>query len=194
MSGQSQDFNVRGYMYISAVDFLSRTIGEQEVKRVLSGFSPEARHLLETVKSAEWCPVSVFSEVTQAIATAGDGGERSKDLLVKCGTHVATEATNTFLRLFMKMMSPQLLVKKIPDLWKRDCSGGKLVVEDFSEQSVRFGAFGMQGYRHAVCTAAGFVAFGLGAIGKKVEAIAIRGWSLDKPSEDGATFELSWKN
>jgi hypothetical protein len=189
-----QDFNVRGYMYISGVEFLRQIIGEQETQRVVEGFSPEARHLLDTLKSADWCPVSVFSEALQAIAVAGGGGDRSKDLLVKCGTHVATEATNTFLKLFMKMMSAPLLVKKIPDLWKRDCSGGKLMVEELTDHSVRFSASGMEGYSHAVCTAAGFVAFGLGAIGKTVDTISIRGWSLDKPSEDGANFEVTWKN
>jgi hypothetical protein len=194
MSGQAEDFSVRGYMYITSVGYLRRALGDQEAKRVISGFSPQARHLLETLKSADWCPVSVFSEVTQALAAAGDGAEKSKDLLVKCGTHMAMEATNTFLKLFMKMMSTQLLVKKIPDLWRRDCTGGKLVVEELTEQSVRFGASGMQGFRHAVCTAAGFVAFGVGAIGKKVDTVTIRGWSLDKPSDDGASFELRWQN
>ena len=29
---------------------------------------------------------------------------------------------------------------------------------------------------------------------KKVDTVTIRGWSLDKPSEDGATFELTWNN
>ncbi|HKO92237.1 MAG TPA: hypothetical protein VJU61_13830 [Polyangiaceae bacterium] len=194
MAGQAQDFNVRGYMYVSAVNYLRQVVGEEEAKRVIGGFSPEARHLLEALKSAEWCPVSVFSEATQAIAKAGGGGERSQDLLIKCGTHVAVEASNTFLKLFMKMMSTQLLVKKVPDLWRRDCSGGKLVLEELGGKSVRFSTSGMQGYQHAVCTAAGFVAFGLGAIGKKVDSITIRGWSVDKPSDDGATFELSWSN
>jgi hypothetical protein len=192
MGEQSQDFNIRGYMFVSAVDYLRRTVGEAEANRVIAGFSPEARHLLETIKSADWCPVAVFSEVLQAISNAGDGGERSKELLVKCGTHVAMEATNTFLKLFMKMMSTQLLVKKIPDLWRRDCTGGKVVLENMDDHSVRFATFGMQGYKHAICTAAGFASFGLGAIGKKVNSMTIQGWSVDKPSEDGATFELGW--
>jgi hypothetical protein len=194
MSAQSGDFNVRGYMLLSGTQYLKQVVGEQEAQRMVAGFSPEARHLLGTVKSADWCPVTVFSEVTSALATAGGGGERSRDLLVKCGTYVATEATNTFLKLFMKMMSPELLAKKIPNLWKRDCTGGKLALQELNEQSVRFVADGMQGYKHAICTAAGFVAFGLGAIGKKVETTTIQGWAVDKPSEDGATFELSWKN
>lgn len=191
---QQQDFNVRGYMYLTSVSYLRQTLGEQESKRLIANFSPQARDLLQTLKAADWCPVTVFSEVTDALAKSGPGGEQSRDLVVKCGTYVAMEATNTFLKLFMKMMSPSLLVKKIPDLWKRDCTGGKLIVEDQGDNSVRFAAFGMQGYKHAVCTAAGFVAFGLGAIGKKVESTTIRGWSPDKPSDDGATFELTWKN
>ncbi len=193
MGEQSLDFNVRGYMFVSAVDYLRQTVGEQEAKRAIAAFSPQARHLLETLKSADWCPVSVFSEALDAISKAGDGGERSKELLIKCGTHVAMEATNTFLKLFMKMMSTQLLVKKVPDLWRRDCSGGKLVVENLDDHSVRFATSGMQGYKHAVCTAAGFVSFGLGAIGKTVESVTVQGWSPEKPSEDGATFELTWR-
>lgn len=192
MSAQS-DFNVRGYMYLTSVDYLRQTLGEQEGKKVIAGFSPQARHLLETLKSADWCPVSAFSEVTQALALAGGGGQKSQDLLVKCGTHMAMEATNTFLKLFMKMMSPQLLVKKVPDLWKRDCSGGKLAMEEFSEHSVRFATSSMP-FKHAVCTAAGFVSFGVGAIGKKIETVTVRGWSIDKPNEEGASFQLDWQN
>lgn len=189
---QPQDFNVRGYMFLTSVSYLQQQLGDQEGKRLISSFSPRARQLLETLKTADWCPVSVFSEVTDALAK--NGGARSQDLLVNCGTHVAIEATNTFLKLFMKMMSTQLLVKKIPDLWKRDCTGGKLLMEELTDKSVKFGAFGMQGYKHAVCTAAGFVSFGLGAIGKKVDSVEISGWSPDRPSEDGATFELRWSN
>ena len=191
---QSQDFSVRGYMFLTSVEYLQQTLGEQDSKKVISGFSPHARELIGTLKTAGWCPVSVFSEVTDALVAAGAGSdERSKDLLVKCGTHMALEATNTFLRLFMKMMSMQLLVKKVPDLWKRDCTGGKLVVEDLSENSLRFSTSGMGGFRHAVCTAAGFVSFAVGAVGKQVEKVTIQGWSREKPSEDGATFELTWR-
>ena len=35
---------------------------------------------------------------------------------------------------------------------------------------------------------------GVGAIGKQVDTVSIQGWSMDKPSEDGATFELRWNN
>jgi hypothetical protein len=105
---------------------------------------------------------------------------------------MALEATDSFLRLFMKLMSPKLLVKKIPDLWKRDCSRGQLLVENLDEQSVRFATSGMGGFSHAVCTAAGFVSFALGAIGKKVENVEIHGWSLAEPCADGATFEVRW--
>lgn len=91
MSSQ-QGFNLRGYMYISGVDFLRRTIGNSEAKRAVGSFSPEAWHLLDTLESADWCPVSVFSEVLQVIGKAGGGGERSHELLVTCGTDVAREA------------------------------------------------------------------------------------------------------
>ena len=41
---------------------------------------------------------------------------------------------------------------------------------------------------------AGFVSFAVGAVGKKVEKVTIVGWSKDKPSQDGATFELAWRD
>ncbi len=190
---EAQEFQVRGYMFLTAVKYL-QAASDRDSAALLAELSAQAREHLITLKSADWCPVEVFSEVTEAIAKMGGTDERARDLLVHCGAEVAKEATNTFLRLFMKLMSPQLLAKKVPDLWRRDCTGGKLVLESLDGDSLCFATSGMHGCSHAVCTAAGFVSFALGAIGKNVEGVELSGWSIEDPCSDGAAFTLRWSN
>ena len=51
----------------------------------------------------------------------------------------------------------------------------------------------MAGFDHVPCTAAGFVKFALGTMGKTVEQVQIHSWSLTDPCADGARAELTWK-
>jgi hypothetical protein len=179
-------------MVQNAASFLRQTLGEQQGNRVIEGFSPKAREVIATAKAADWSPVTVFSEITQALAVAGGNDEKAQQLLIACGAHMAREATNTFFRLVLKMLTVPLFVKRLPEFWKRDCSGGRLVLKEVTDQVVTFETYDMDGFKHAVCTAAGFVSFAVGTMGKTVEKITIRNWSVDKPSADGATFELTW--
>jgi|GEM_PF-1572825 len=190
----TEDFCVRGYMVMHAARYLEGLLGDAESKRVFADFSPEAQRALDTTKHADWCPVSVFSELTRAIAKTSDGDEeKARELLVACGVFMAQEATNSFLKILMKILTPGLFAKKIPAIWSRDCSQGELVSE-LSGHKLVCHAYGMTGFDHVPCTAAGFVTFVLQRMGKPVSRTTIHGWSLETPYTDGARFELEWTN
>lgn len=192
---QDQEFRVRNYAVVSAFGYLRETLGEAEANRVLEQ-ATRARDAIAANKAAAWSPIIALTEVTRAIASIAKGDEaKARELLIKCGGFMALEATNTFLRILMKMMvTPELFAKKVPDLWKRDFNRGRLVVDEVGENKVVFRAFDMNGFEHAPCTAAGFVTFGLKTIGKAVDQTSVDGWSLSKPCADGASFQVSWSN
>lgn len=191
---QPQDFRVRAYMMMSTAGFLREKIGEESAARIVQGLSPDARHAISTLKTADWCPVSTYSELLRAVASTSNGNEnQARETLVASGEYVAREATNTFLRLLMKMLTPSLFAKKLPDFWRRDCSRGRFEV-DVTEQKLVCRLFDIKGFDHVPCTAAGFVKFALTGMGKSIEGVTIRNWSLAAPCEDGASFELVWKS
>jgi len=189
----TEDFRVRAYMARSTALFIQDTLGEQELARILKEVSPGARSAATSLKPAEWCPVGGFSELLRALAANSNGDvEHARDRLVACGAFIAREATNTFLKIVIRMLTPSLFAKKLPDLWRRDCSGGTFEV-DAAGNKIVIRLADMNGFDHVPCTVAGFVKFALTTMGKTVEQVQIHSWSLTDPCADGARVELTWK-
>lgn len=193
-ASSQQAFQVRNYTVAACTGYLREVAGEQEAKRIIEGLSPQARQIIATADgaSAAWCPVSVLSEVLSAVADQGNGDEaRTRDVLIKCGQFMAHEATNTFLRLLMRMLTPSLFVKKIPDIWRRDCSHGTLIPV-LGEQKLTCRVLETDGFIHAPCTVAGFLSFALGSMGKSIQKTTVHGWSLNTPNPTEGQIEVVW--
>lgn len=189
---EQRDFRVRAYTVARAWEFVRTTLGPKEAERILEGLSPETRHVVSAAKPADWCSVSAYTEVNDTVAGIGAQDEaKAREALIASGEFVAREATNTFLRLLMKMLNPPHFAKKLPDFWRRDATHGKLEVDVTSGQLV-CRLLEMDGLNHVACTGAGFVKFALMAMGKVPKAVEIHNWSLAKPCTPDAWFEISW--
>ena len=187
------DMQMRGYVLLSGADYLRKTVGEQKAAGVLDRLSPPVRESLRTAKEATWCPVGHIGELYTAIAGLSNGDEaRAQADLIACGKYTAREASNTFLRLFMKMLTPNLFAKKLPDIWSRDCTGGKILVE-VRDDRIKNRLLEMEGFDHVAPTAAGYVTFALETMGKSVTKTEVHGWSLTKPCQPDCWFEVHWK-
>lgn len=189
-----EDFRVRAYMVKSTAAFMHDRLGEQKATQLLEGLSSETKDAVNALKLADWCTVAAYSEMLRALAAESRGdADQARETLIACGEYVAREATNTFLRMFMKLLTPSLFAKKLPDVWKRDCSGGRFEVDVTNERLV-FRLFDIKGFAHVPCTAAGFVKFALTGMGKTISKTSIHNWSLAEPCSEGAWVELTWKN
>lgn len=187
-----QEFRVRAYMVLNTAGYLREKVGEGEARRLFERFTPETQNVLQSGRPADWCRMPVYKELLHQVAAFADGNEdRAREELIKAGEHVAREATNSFLRLLMKMLNPSLFAKKLPDFWKRDCSGGRLEVE-VTEQTLVCRYFEMTGFDHILCTGAGFAKFALQSMGKPIESVLLHGWSLKEPYSEGSYFKLAW--
>lgn len=109
------DARLRGYTLANAAGYL-RQAGGGEGQRAFERLPNATREVCNSAKSAEWYPVTHMSDICEAVASLGNGSdERAKDELIKCGRHIAREATNTFLRLLMRMLTPERFAGKLPD-------------------------------------------------------------------------------
>jgi hypothetical protein len=183
---------MRGYALLSAAEYLRKAAGEQNAKRILDGLSPETKQALATAKDANWCSSKAVAELYSAVAALANGDEPSAQKhLIECGKHTAREASNSFLRLLMKMLTLNLFAKKLPDIWARDCTVGKISTEVFDDK-IRNHLTGVAGFDHIGPVCVGFVAFALEAMGKSITKTELHGWSLATPSKD-CWYEVSWK-
>jgi hypothetical protein len=187
------DILIRGYTLTSTINYI-KEVGGNDGNRAMGSLSERTQKSLSNIAPAEWYPVSVLAELNRAIVThmANDDEERAKDVLIACGKFMGREATNTFLRLLMKILTPNMLSKKFPDLWKRDCNGGRVEIS-VDDARIACAYFDLPGFDHVGVVGCGFTTFALESMGKTVERTIIKNWSLANPNQDGAAFELLWK-
>ena len=184
---------VRGYTIIKTAEYLRQTAGEQEAKRLFNAFTPQTQHAIGTAKPAEWQAAEISSELLRAVAGLAKGNEeKAKQELVNCGKFLASEATNTFLKLLMKVLTPSMFAKKLPSLWSRDSSHGKFEV-DVYEDRIACRMLEMEHYEHITPISVGYVSFALEAMRKTIDRWNMDGWSLKTPNPSTSTFELYWK-
>jgi hypothetical protein len=194
MSGtDDRDFRVRRYAVLNAAAYMRETLGEDKAGRVVEGMSPTTREILSAGKPVDWAPISVLSEITRAIADHANGDqERAKQMLITSGVYMAREATNTFFKMLLRIVTPQLFCKKLPDFWNRDFTRGKLSVVDLTENTFVCRMEDMAGFDHGPCTAAGFTTYVISTMGKNVQSTTVDGWSLERPCSDGASYVVRW--
>jgi hypothetical protein len=184
---------MRGYVLSSAAAYIKDTAGQERGAKVLASLSPHLRRALETVKPAGWCSAENLSELYRAVASLTEGDEdRTRESLIECGRYTAREASNTFLRILMKLLTPAMFAKKLPDFWARDCTGGKIEVQ-LKEDMLANRLTDMKGLEHIGPVAVGYVKFALEAMGKSVTRTKLYDWSLADPGPNNCSFEIFWK-
>ena len=192
MSPTQNGNNARSYMLVNTAKYLRYKLGTVEGQRLIDGLSPETRAILTAQKPASWAPMSNYVELLRTVAALGEGDEmKARDSLIDAGKFVAQEASTTFLKLFLRMLTPSLFAKKVPTVWQRDFSCGRAEAE-ISDQRLVFRMFGISGMDHIPCTAPGFMSFAMESMGKSIRAIKVHKWSLAEPCPEGAYFELEW--
>jgi hypothetical protein len=188
-----EGFQTRGYLITTTLKYVREALPEPKRSRVLERISADTIRLAETTKPSAWYPVASSVEMLDAIVAAnGDDEEGARRDLINAGIFAANEATNTFLKLLMKVLTPGLFAKKLPSLYERDNSQGKVTVEADDEKLV-CRMEGIAAHRNSAPMALGWATFALERMGKELETSELRGWSLATPSPDVVTFELRWK-
>jgi hypothetical protein len=186
---------IRGYSVRQQLNFLETQYAPGVSEKLAAQIPQDVRRALAEIKPAEWYPRQYSVHVLRAIASHGGNDERAvHDDLVRCGTFIATEATNTFLRLLMKMLTPVLFAKKIPDFWKRDMQGGHFEVDTSGAASghIRLSLCDIEGFDHIGLISIGFLSFTMKAMGKHDAKVTQHGWSLATPGAKKVTYDLTW--
>jgi len=186
---------IRGYSIRQQLNFL-QTQFEPAVSEQLSLHIPDdIRRDLSNVKPGEWYPRRYSVAILRAIAShrGKDEGAVQGDL-VRCGTFIATEATNTFLKILMKMLTPALFAKKIPEFWQRDQKGGHFEVDIAGAKDGRLTLelCDVEGFDHIGAISIGWISFGLKSLGKNDVVVNQHGWSLGSPGPKNVSFDVTW--
>ena len=185
---------IRGYSLKQTAKYLDTKFDAETRRRTAEGLPAAVRSMMSEFQPAEWYPREYSAALFRAIAAAKHDEQGSYHDLVQCGEFIASEATNTFLRLLMRIMSPTLFAKKVPEFWKRDQRGGyfEADVSRAEQAEIRMKLADVDGYDHIGIVSIGWIQFGMAALGKKGVSIQQRGWSLSQPAPREIEYEITW--
>lgn len=186
---------IRGYSVKQQLNFLETQYDPGVSETLMAQIPDDVRRALADVKPAEWYPRRYSVSVLRAIAShRGKDEQAVHDDLVRCGTFIATEASNTFLKILMKMLTPTLFAKKIPDFWQRDQKGGHFEVDttDAKDGRLQLKLCDVEGFDHIGLIGIGWISFGLKAMGKEDVVVTQHGWTLNKPGPKEISYDVRW--
>jgi|SoiMethySBSTD1v2_1073268.scaffolds.fasta_scaffold193872_1 hypothetical protein len=188
---------LRGYTLQRTVAFIESGYFDEKTKRqIMDGLPAESKALLAAAKPAEWYPRDALVHMMRGIAAVKNDEVGSYNDLVESGRFVASEATNTFLKLLMKVLTPTLYAKKTPELWARDHRGSghfEVDADKAHEGRLRMKLVGADGFDHIGIAGIGFLTFGMAAMGKRDFEVTQKGWSLATPSPHEILYDIRWK-
>jgi hypothetical protein len=189
------EIKARGYLIPATARYLRENVDAQEWERIKGSLSPQLAGLLEKgPEPAGWYPIAQLGELHKHIeqSMGRNDDERAQKALYESARYAASEASNTFLRLVLKMLSPALIAKKVPDLFKRDFSSNGTVTIEVSGDKITGRMQNLDGFAHCGVLCPGFLGFAVEATGGTVDKVEVHEWSLKKPNVDGTWYELYW--
>jgi len=184
---------IRGYSLKQTARYLESSFAPERRKQAIEALPASSRSMMSSFEPGEWYPREHSAALFRAIASIR-GADGAYDDLVGCGEFIASEATNTFLRLLMRIMTPTLFAKKVPDFWKRDQRGGwfEADVTKAGDGVIKMKLVDVEGYDHIGIVSIGWIKFGMTALGKKKVKIEQDGWSLSQPGPREISYQVTW--
>lgn len=184
---------LRGYLLQRATSFIDHYFPAVQASQMKASLPEPLRAALLNLKAADWYPREHCIALHRSIASAAGTQDEAFEALVSLGEFMATEATNTYLQLVMRLISPALFCKKVPKFWQRDHSEGEFAVDsaDGDARRIEMRLRNVQGFDHVGASAVGFLRFGMKAVGANANIVQ-DGWSLQAPAPTEIRYQITW--
>jgi hypothetical protein len=189
-----EERRIKSYGFYATLEFLENNYDEEKRKQVLAGVSPGVRTVIDNPKKAQWASPEWSGELWSGIVKL-HSPEEAMQQLVKAGRHQGAYATNTYLKLLMKMLTMKMFAKKFNDIWSRDANFGRAVVGDLDEIAngrldVGFKDLGKFPYFGPITQ--GWFSFAFETMGLKNVKVELRNWSMQNPDPGEVSYHVNW--
>ncbi|CAN5599612.1 hypothetical protein BH09MYX1_BH09MYX1_64270 [soil metagenome] len=184
----------RGYVLAASLRYVEVSYDEPVQKQFLGLLSRETREHAPYVDKLKWYPVAQASDVFRAVVDLHDRDDlASRRALARLGMFLGEAATQSYLRLVSRFLTPALFARKLPEFWARDYVGGNLVVESLIDKKViAFHHHGIEGFDYLSGVYGGFLEHCLKLVGVGNARVETEGFSLEKPGPDEALYTARW--
>lgn len=184
---------IRGHVLEHIARFYRSSFDHATAARIEGELSIEVKSALDSMTAAEWYPRRFLVEILNAFAAVRGSGDSTYGDIMRCGAALA-EPSNELARLLMKVMTPELFVKKLPRFWARDHKGsGAFEIEPLAaHRGALIKLRGIRHYDHGAILWLGFIQSVLKQLGTPSLTIRQEGWSWSTPGPQDVSYEVRW--
>lgn len=182
---------IKGIHILPLHDFVNEHYDDETRTAIYGKMRPETRDMLKTVKRDEWKPVSMVSDINQAIYSSCKDPETGYRDIISSGNAIADYAAGTYVRLLIKLMTPKIMASKWPDIWKKSHNFGVMKCKLEADRLLRMTLDEVGDYTHIGPCAVGFLTFSLNAMGLP-EAKVVQLNRDASPNSVRYEFQLTW--
>ena len=186
---------IKSYSLYGSKMFVDENYDETARQKIFAALSPECKEVLERRKKATVVPPEFASQIWKGIVEVHkDEPSKAVDQLRACGRYSGGYATNTYLKLLFKILSVKMFAEKLPEIWSRDSSFGKVATDLSALKSgrliMRFSELDNYPYFGPNCE--GWFAFTFETMGLKNVTTTLQNWSLSNPDPGSLEYHVAW--
>lgn len=108
------------------IQFIEQRCTPEQRAQIMAQLSPEVKKALPTIKVAEWYPLHFVTEQVRGLFNLYKDLDESEAALDRLGQYIGEQASTTFLRLLMKILTLNMMIKKWPDFWLKYHNFGRM--------------------------------------------------------------------
>lgn len=116
-------------MYITTVSRFIETYPPELQAQIKAKIPADVRTALTNIRPGDWYPLHFASQQVRAIFELYPNRDDAEREIQRCGAYIGEQATNSFLRLLMKMLTLKMMVSKWPEFWLKYHNFGRMRVE-----------------------------------------------------------------
>jgi hypothetical protein len=161
------DHKVRGSYVAATYTFAQRNYSSEQVETILEQLSPDVRDALPGIKSTDWYPLHFATEQLRGIYQAHSDPKIAIETIERCGRFIGDEASTTFLRLLMKVLTLPMMASKWQQFWLRYHNFGICTADASQIQEKKFLVVSNMGYPYVHGIGSGWIQNVLASLGKQ---------------------------
>ncbi|HKU36695.1 MAG TPA: hypothetical protein VJR89_01075 [Polyangiales bacterium] len=185
---------IRGHIIQQTVRYFRNECDQDTALRIDATLPLELKALLRELVPAHWYPRRHEAELLAAIAHVVGNEEAVRRMLLRCGASMAV-GENEFMKLLMRVLTPELFLKKLGAFWTRDHqdSGGYRVERlDLEGRNASLRLTGIAGYTHSALLWQGWIHEIFRQISTVGSDVQQSGWTWSEPAPEAVSFEVKW--
>ncbi|HSQ63784.1 MAG TPA: DUF2378 family protein [Polyangiaceae bacterium] len=189
----SDDRLTKGFNVEQTITFIDSHFSAAVRDQIVAQLAPDMREKLPRVRAGNWYPIGDLVALLTAMAHVAASEPEAERTARALGRHLSDAATGTFMRLLLKVMTPPVFLKKMPDIWPRMFSFGSFEVDPtgFKDKRASMIMRGVDGFDHVAPVSAGWIEGVHAAMG--CGGVDVRYTGLEaEPRGSAFRFEVKW--